>query len=313
MSVRNCTWIFGLFAFLIFPSRVSAEDATYKLCYRFQAGQFTHVEVDDKAEMMTQNAGTRDKEGRPLESRSVQQTQMLKSYRVVLVDEEGVATLEPIVEKVRMSSQSGDKPLVTFDSSKDETPPLEFEKIAGTIGRALARFHVASNGKLLKVTMLVNDVPKSFSEAAAKADPTINFLVVLPEKPIKIGEKWSEKYDVPVSVGSGLSRPVHMIRTYELTKVANDVASIRFLTSILTPMDDPEILRQMLQQTPKGTVEFDLKQGKILSRSIHIDDKVVGAFGPQTLIQARGESIEKLVIPNSAPRTSNAVPNQQPK
>ncbi len=302
MSHRISWWKISLLTLTCgFSSLAGADEATYSLVYRFQSGQFLHYETDDRAEMTTQFASN--------QSKSVQQTQLLKSFRVVTVDESGGATIEPIVEKVRMSSQSGEKGVVSFDSTNGEAPPKEFEKIAGTIGRPIARFQVSSNGRMVKVTLLVKDVPKSFSDAAEKLDPIINFLVVLPDKPVKIGEKWSEKFETPVSVGSGLSQSITLIRTFELAKVADNIATIRSRTSLLTPTSDPEILRQLVQLTPTGSVEFDLQQGQILSKSLQIDEKVVGAFGAQTLLQARGESMEKMVSPNGAPRVATGTPN----
>ena len=161
----------------------------------------------------------------------------------------------------------------------------------------------------MKVTMLATDVPKNLVDAAQKTDPAMNFLVVFPEQPIKIGEKWTEKSEALVSVGSGLTQPLNLIRQFELTSVTNNIATIQFRTSLLTPMNDPEILRQLVQLTPTGSIEFDVQQGRILSKTLKIDEKVVEAFGKQTLLQARGESKEKL----AATRTASAAPGQLPK
>ena len=284
--------------------QVLAESPTYQLAYRFVPGQFFHYELSDRAELLTQSAAN--------QSLAIQQTECFKSFRVISVDEEGGAVLEPVVERVRMASQTGEKPLVGYDSAKDDVIPKGFESLAGTIGRPLARFQVAANGRLVKVTLLVNDVPKKFSEAAEKTDPAINCLVVFPEKPLKIGDKWNEKSETPVSVGNNLNQDLGLIRVYELTKVENDIATIRFRTSLRVPMHDPEILRQIVQQTPSGTIEFDLKEGRLLSRSLKIDEKDIGAFGPQTLLQAQGEMLEKLIPPAPSPKVSiNASASKQ--
>ncbi len=306
MSGQGLCWKFSLLALMMgFSQWAAADETTYQLVYRFQTGQFFHYDVDDLAEMLMQHGENH--------STSVQQTQMLKSFRVVTVDENGGATIEPIVEIVRMASKSGDRAKVIYDSEKDPNPPQEFEKIAGTIGRPLARFHFAANGRLLKVTMLATDVPKSFTDAAQKVDPTINFLVVLPEQPVKIGDKWTEKYETQVFVGSGLTQPIKLIRGFELVKVTEQIATIRVRTSLLTPVNDPEILRQLVQQTPAGTIEFDMQQGRVLNRTLQIDEKVISAFGPQTLLQASGKSVEKLLPPNLPPRVSSKPPNPLPK
>ncbi len=282
------------------PFTLGAEESTYQLAYKFSSGQFLHYELSDRAELTTQTSNNL--------TRAIQQTQCMKSYRVVSTDESGGATLEPVVEHVRMASTTGEKAIVGYDSTKDEVPPKGFENLAGTIGRPLARFQVAPNGRLLKVTLLVDDVPKNFSEAAEKTDPAINFLVVLPEKAVKVGEKWNEKFDTMVtvaSVGSQIQRELGLIRVFELMKVEDEIATIRFRTSARTPVNDPDILRQIVQQTPSGLIEFDIKNGRMLSRSLKIDEKVVGAFGPQTLLDAQGEMTEKLITPKTTAKNAS--------
>lgn len=306
MLSRNGLICFGFCGLLLFFSRetrLAAEEPTYQFAYRFHSGEFLHYELADRAELTTQTANNQTK--------ATQQTHCVKSYRIVAVSEQGEATIEPVVESVRMASQSGDKAPVGFDSTKDETIPRGFENLAGTIGRPLARLQLAPNGKLLKATMLVTDVPKKFAEAAQKTDPAINCLVAFPEQPIKIGQKWNEKFETQVAVGNNLNQELGLIRVFELVKVVDDIATIRFRTSLRMPMNDPDILRQIVQQTPSGTIEFDLKQGRLLSRSLVIDEKVIGAFGAQTLLQAQGEMKESLLLPKVAAKiSSNPTPPQ---
>ena len=305
MSGRRLWFSAGLLTLIVGVSHSAAADETkYRLAYQFQAGQFYHYDVDDHAEIITQYGEN--------QSRLKHHTQILKSFRVVAVDENGGATIEPITEIIKMATQTADKPAVIYDSTKAEETPKEYEKIASMIGRPLARFQLAASGRLMKVTMLVTDVPKNFVDAAAKTDPAINLLVVFPEQPVKIGDKWTEKYETQVSVEAGLNRPINLIRSYELIKVDENIATIQVRTSLLTPTNDPEILRQLVEKTPTGTIDFDLQQGRLLNKSLKIDEKVVGAFGAQSLLQAVGEMSERLVFPG-APRVSSNPPNQLPK
>ena len=123
-----------------------------------------------------------------------------------------------------------------------------------------------------------------------------------------MGEKWNEKFDTMVtvaSVGSQIQRELGLIRVFELMKVEDEIATIRFRTSARTPVNDPDILRQIVQQTPSGLIEFDIKNGRMLSRSLKIDEKVVGAFGPQTLLDAQGEMTEKLITPKTTAKNAS--------
>ena len=134
MLSRNgliCVGVCGLLLFGSRETRLAAEEPTYQFAYHFQSGEFLHYELADRAELTTQTANSQTK--------ATQQTHCVKSYRIVAVSEQGEATIEPVVESVRMASQSGDKAPVGFDSTKDETIPRGFENLAGTIGRPLAR------------------------------------------------------------------------------------------------------------------------------------------------------------------------------
>lgn len=315
----------GLLACIVGISSLAwGDEKEYTLVYKFQPGQFYYIEGEDLGEMIIQDAKAVNKDGNPFESKSHQHTQMLKSFRVVTTDENGGAVLEPILEKVRMASQVDDKPIVSFDSTTGEQPPKEFEKISGTLGRPLARFHVTASGRLVKVSMLVNDAPATFTEAAAKADPLINILTVMPEnaanggekgsaRPVKIGDKWSEKFEMTVSVGSNLtqklSQKISLIKSFELTKVEENIATITVRTNLLTPSEDPEILRQIAQMVSAGTIEFDMQQGRVMSKFIKIDEKVINAFGAQTLLHARGQSMEKALLQNPASRVATGAPD----
>ena len=294
-----------LFLVVTATESAAADEVTYKLAYRFQPGQFLHYQVLDKVLLTTQLENNQVK--------AANQTACFRSYRVVSVDDENGTTIEPIIEQVRMASQFGDNVQVSYDSLKDEAPPKEFESVAGTIGRPLARFQLAPNGRLLKVTMLVSDAPKKLTESAKKTDPTINILTVFPDHPLKIGEKWTEKYEIPVVVGNGLTQNIQMIRSFELEKVVDSVATIQFRTSALSPQSDTEVLRKLIQEMPTGTVEFDIKQGLMLSRKLHYDEKVLNAFGAKTMMQAQGESTETMLTIPPKTRITNNGPAVLPK
>ena len=90
-----------------------------------------------------------------------------------------------------------------------------------------------------------------------------------------------------------------MLRQYELTSVSDGIATIKFRTSILALLNEPKIQGQLAQQTPSGTIEFDIEHGWIRSRKSITNETVVNALGQQTVLQVVGESTEKL-IPNGA-------------
>jgi hypothetical protein len=284
-------------------AKTAPIERAVQLKYKFQPGQFVNYEVSDHVRYVMQQAGK--------SFETFQRNDSSKHFRVVSVDEEGSAILEPIIDRIKMSkgrreadendgSKLHDQTLVEFDSAKDKVAPSEFQRHKETIGKPMARFQFASHGKLLSVRLIDNNVPKAMTAAADKADPKLNFLVPLPTEPISIGHRWKQKYDEPISVGQGLTQQIPMLRQYELLSISDGIATIKFKTSILALLNEPKIQGQLAQQTPSGTIEFDIERGLIRSKKSITNETVVNALGQQTVLQVIGESTEKLVQNESA-------------
>lgn len=272
-------------------AKAAPVEQTVQLKYKFQPGQFVNYEVSDRVRLVTQQGGNAFE--------SLTRNDSSKHLRVVSVDEDGSALLEPIIDRIRMSAKLHDQPMVEFDSAKDKVAPPKFQRHMETVGKPMARFQFATHGELLSVRLIDNNVPKSTTDAAAKADPKMNFLIPLPTELISVGHRWKQKFDEPISFGQGLIQQIPMLRQYELTSISDGIATIKFKTSILALLNDPKIQGQLAQQTPSGTIEFDIERGLIRSRKSVTNETVVNAFGQQTLLQISSESSEKL-IPNGA-------------
>ncbi len=278
-------------------AKIVTAEQPLQLKYKFQSGQFVRYEVSDRVRYVTRQAG------QSLET--FQRNESSKHFRVVSVDEDGSALLEPILDRIQMSAGRRDsaetgerlpeKPVITFDSAKDKVVPPEFQRHRESIGKPMARFQFAAHGELLAVRIIAADVPKSNSDAAAKADPKLSFLIPLPKEAITVGYRWKQKYDEPVSVRSGLFQQIPMLRQFELTGLSDGIATIKFKTSILALLNDPKLQGNLAQQTPSGTIEFDIERGLIRSRKSVTNETVVNAFGPKSLLQVEGESTETLV------------------
>lgn len=284
-------------------SEAASSESPVLLKYKFQPGQFVHYEVSDRVRYVTQQGG------RAFET--FQRNESSKHFRVVSVDETGVALLEPVIDRIKMLAGSRDadpdnpndaakdQSVIEFDSRRDKVAPPEFQRHQEMIGKTLARFQFSPHGELLAVRVTSEDLPKAIANAAAKADPKLSFLIPLPSEPVSVGHRWKQKYDEPISAGQGLTQQIPMLRQFELTGIKDGVATIKFRTSILALLNDAKIQGQLAQQTPSGVVEFDIERGLIRSRKTISKETVVNAFGQQTLLQVAGESTETY-IPNAA-------------
>lgn len=270
------------------------DDNHYLLAYRFQPNQFLHYNVShpitldlkfDQGSMTTFN-----------------ETKTRKHYRVVSVDSDGRALLETVIDHVHMTVQADDGVPIVFDSEEDSDKcPPEFQEILEAVGRPLSRAEFASNGELLALLPMKASGTGTGKETAQtkqtdELDPIQNFLVVLPQNPVKVGETWKDRFEVPVTIPSSkLQRRILLQRVYRLVSVEGDLATIALKTSVLTPAYDPQIRVQLIQRTPSGTIVFDMHDGVIVSRTLKSDRTEIDAIGPKTSMRAVSTRSEQLV------------------
>lgn len=255
--------------------------------YQFVAGLYAHFEVDQSHIVQTQFEKGNE--------RVVNKMLAQKNYRVVSVETDGTAVLEPMVSKVRMSAKFNETEPIVFDSAEGGAALPQFRAIQATVGRPVARMTFAPNGQLLKITPL-QGAPDQIAQIASKTDPTANFLVVFPKEPLGVGGTWRDKLTVQVNAdANGIAPPVKMQREYQITKMTGSIATISLKTSTLTPLQNPKAEAQLLTRQLSGTIEFDTARGLIVSHSTRAEGNVVGAFGPKTQYYSKMETKERLI------------------
>ncbi len=268
-------FVLGLY-WSVMPRLLCAQGEQFQLVYKFEPNQFVHCEVAHKMTIEI-------KLGEASQT-TYNESKSRKHLRVVAVDQHGNAVLEPMIDHVRMTAKS-EQETVVFNSTDgpDKCPPA-FQHVLKTIGQPLTRVKVAANGRLLS---LGNEyVQQKGGNSIHESDASRNFLVVFPEKPVRIGAAWHDDINVPVEVSAKLKRQITLRRTYRLMAVKDSIAIIGLKTAVLEPIRDPQIKAQLIQRAPVGTIRFDIQMGQIASWESNIDKVVVGAFGLNSSMRA---------------------------
>ena len=260
----------------------------YVLKYRFVPEQVVCFEVRDKRSIRLQKRRATE---------TVNNTTFtLKHFRVVSLDEDDNSVLETTIDHVRISATFGEDEPIEYDSETDKTPPAAFSGVVRAIGTPLARCKFSANGELLETQPIIGKgqiSPEKAHEAAKNASQT--FLISLPPAPVTVGESWEETFEIPVAVSKGLRRNIKLGRRYTLSSVENDLATINLKTTILAPVNNPEVSAELVQRAPQGTIVFDIKRGQIISKTLKIKKAIHGVDGPDSLMRVESELVEKLV------------------
>jgi hypothetical protein len=274
----------------------AAQGKGYLLRYQFKKDEVLYYQVDHETTMTTTRPELKETVTNDVRTR--------KSHRVVSVDSDGTAWIELAIEEARMSAQFGEGEPLCFDSQNPEECPKAYKHVRDIIGKPLAQAHVSPRGELLSTKPLLG-AGGSETTKPAKADGSLsdeasrNFLVEFPEHPVKVGESWNNTYKVNVRVGQSLRQPVTLQRSYELVEVADDLATIKLRTALITPIRDGMVLAQLIQMTPEGTMVFDLKNGRMVSRTLTIDKTEVGVIGGSSAMHAKSKREERWIDPKA--------------
>ena len=251
---------------------------TYTLRYRFAPEETVCWRVVHRGKISATVSGTTENTEMSSES--------LKLWRVVAVKPDGAATFEYRVEDVKMRQKLTGKQEVRYNSQTDKKAPLSFEDIAKAVGKPLSRITIDARGKVIKREKMI-DSP--FGENKGQ------LTIPLPEKPVAVGETWSQPHEVSVPLESGGIKRIQTVQKYTLKSVKTGVATIRAETQILTPVSNPAIEAKLIQQASRGTVRFDIGAGRILSQKNDLDRRVVGFRGAASSLHYLTLFTEKLV------------------
>ena len=218
----------------------------------------------------------------------------VKAWKVIDVDASGRATIEHVVERVEMWQKVSDHPEVRYDSTKDKTPPPEYVTVAETIGKPLVRAVVTPRGKELQR----NRPKKPFDLGLG------GFVIPFPKDRVAVGSSWYVPRTIRVQIPDGLVKQIKVRQRYTLQRVRHGVATIAVKTEVITPVTDPRIEMQLIQDLVHGTIRFDIDKGQVISREVDWDDTVVEFAGPSSMIKYRARLTEERE--SDTPRTADA-------
>ena len=283
----------------------AAQDAgkTYELKYKFQPNQVVYYEVDDQMKIDTVYDGKNE----TAENRSNSQ----RHYRVVAVAAEE-AVIEIVLDRVKMQARQGDGPYNYYDSTRDEEVQPQYKRIAKQVGKAQDRIRVAFDGT--RIDDPLEDrrnagLNTDTEDETVAAEAPQSFLIPLPKKPVAIGESWTvmSETDAVTRPDLNLRQTIRLQRKNTLVSVEGGVATIKTKTVVVTPVKNPQVLAQLIQQTPEGTATFDIEAGLLLSVNTEIDATVVGGLGKaDSSLKAVGLHTERMITPAVAEKEAAA-------
>lgn len=271
-------------------ANVEGTGPKYLLRYKFHNG--------DELRYRTQQTVTQRAVATEVQKVDASRADQTRVFTISSVNQSGAAKATMQFETVHMEVQTNDAPAIVFDSSMDaDKVPKRFRVVAEKLKSVAPLFTVQPCG-----TPLSEDGTEQIPNTGQAC-----FLIALPKNEISVGDSWSTKLEVDVRMAPGVMRKIRLFRSYKLKSVEDDVAEIEFFTSIRSPVKSAHVKALLLQATPRGEIRFDVARGVVLRKELRFDKFVLGAMGPNTMLSAKGKTVEQLLEDDTV-----AATEQQP-
>lgn len=272
-----------LAALLIYAGSISAEDTTSPsknvqiLRYKFRQGETISVRVSHRALTETTINGT---------TQHVETaTDSTKSWKITRVDKDGNATLEHLIDHVKMMSRTSEMETVRWDSDGSKAPPDGYGGVQLSLGKPLSELTIDSCGRVINRKDFFPSPPSNTGDL---------MVVPLPDEPVAIGTTWTVPDTIVVDIPGSTGKSVRTRLRYQVTKLKKDRATIKVDTTVLTPVHDPQTESRLLERIWSGEIIFSIDHGRIISRSVNVDRRVIGFHGPASSIRYKASREEEL-------------------
>ena len=284
---------------LFAPPPVAAENDkndNYGLSYQFAKGETVRWLVEHRAKI----ASTVEGSSQTAET----STTSVKVWKVVETFPGGETKFINSVESIDMRQKLTGRQETTYNSRTDKDVPPMFAAAAKQVGRPLAEVTIDGRGNVQKRL----DLKKADAEGAPQESAASDITLVLPDKPLGIGESWTAPFDLSATDEKGGRVAIKARRKITLLSVAGNVATLRHETQILSPLNDPKIEAQVVQSEQAGEVLFDLARGRIVKLSLANDREVFGFQGDASVMHVEAAFIERLADAQGTPIPEAADP-----
>jgi hypothetical protein len=256
------------------PSPMGGE--TYLLRYKFAPGLRIVCEVTHMAKTDTKIDST----AQDSDSRTVSH----KTWDVTKV-ENGNMTFEYAITDIDMSQRIGTGNEVRYSSQSGEEPPFQFQGAADSVGKIISTVTIDQQG------LIVARSDETNPPHLGMGDITLP----VPENAVAVGATWEIPRELNIRREDGSLKRVRFRELFKLEKVSAGVATVSVASEMITIISEPKEEAQVVQQLSNGSIKFDIDAGRMISKELGWDKKVVGFSGAGSTMEYSARLDERVV------------------
>lgn len=260
-----------------------------ELRYRFAMGEVLRYRVNHASSVRT----TIDNSTQQIQSDS----KSIKAWKVTDVLPNGEMEFIHLVESVKMSNSIPGGAENKFDSESDAPVPPGFAAAAQAVGVPLSKIRISPSGEV---------VHRERKHPQPPVSDDMPITLVLPERPVSVGDKWDAVYDVSAKRKNETTISVRTRRLCRLKSVKSGVAVIDVEYQILSPVDS-YVQSQLVERLTKGSVRFDVERGRIVAQQHKVDRRILGFAGRASSLHFLARLQERLITDDAQLTTVSSI------
>jgi hypothetical protein len=197
---------------------------------------------------------------------------LVKRWQVKSV-ENGIATLEMSLDRLRMETKTPAGETLFFDSADPakSTPALK-DEMNKYVGVPLTVIRIDGRGQLV-------EVKQSKFGPASRLEADLPFKVVLPTEALAAGKTWERSYKIKTDAAQGETGAYEAVQKVTCKSLAGSTAVLRLSTEVKTLPGSAADTVPLLPFQPEGEVTFDLAAGRLRSVKFTIQKELDGHNG----------------------------------
>lgn len=253
----------------------SQANAQHPYKFRWQRGDVLQYRVQHKTSVIETVGNSSAKASSNL--------QLIKQWKVVAVDKQGVATIQYSLSWMRHEQKFPDGKTWFFDSKQLEKSTPSLKGLSKMVGVPIAVLQVAPSGEVLSAV--------KGSVERYQAEPP--FHIVFSKTPVKVGGTWERKNTVRTGA-RGDGDKYEAVQTYTFQK-KNELATFGLTTTFPKVPENPFDRIPLFQKQPQGTVVFNTKAGRVERATLNISKQLANHQGEGSRYEFRSEYTETYV------------------
>ena len=246
----------SIFSFALIAAASSQARGQEPWQFQWKAGQTLDYRVQHTTSVTEVVQGAR------VETHS--RLDLVKRWKVVEVNAEGVATLELVLTSMRNEQTRPSGETLLFDSKNLDKSTPELREMNKFLGKPLAVLRLDRFGRTHEV--------KLGSAARYEAEPP--FVLVLPGAAPKQGQAWLRPFNVTLEPPLGAGEKHSAQHRFTCKKIEGNQATVALATEFTKMPDAPQDQLPLLQKATEGEVVFDIGAGRMTRAQLNINKMV---------------------------------------